>query len=91
MSGGHFDYKQHFLGYIADDIERDLDHNHISYDEASGNGPYKTHGYDLQPQTVEFLREVVSQLRKLEDIVHQYDLLVSGDTIEETFINRCIK
>lgn len=91
MSGGHFDYKQHFLGYIADDIERDLDYNHISYDEAEGEGPYKNHGYGLQPETVEFLREVVSQLRKLEYIVHQYDLVVSGDTCEENFIKRCMK
>jgi hypothetical protein len=34
MSGGHFDYKQAYLGYITDQLERDIAYNAIPYDAA---------------------------------------------------------
>ncbi len=29
MSGGHFDYRQSYLGYIAEQFERDIEYNDI--------------------------------------------------------------
>jgi hypothetical protein len=34
MSGGYFNYQQSYFGYIADQLEQDINYNNISYDEA---------------------------------------------------------
>lgn len=88
MSGGHFDHQQSYLGYIADQLEHDIEYNNISYDEAIGKEYEKLYGFQLETKTVEFLSDVVSQLRRLESILHEYDLAVSGDTCEKTFQER---
>jgi len=88
MSGGHFDHQQSYLGYIADQLELDLEYNDISYDDAVVKDGDRHYGYQLEPKTVVFLSDVVCQLRRLEDILRQYDLAVSGDTCEATFQER---
>lgn len=85
MSGGHFDYKQAYLGYIADQLERDIAYNAIPYDEAIVKDGEKYYGHQLQPQTIEFMSDVAGQLRRLEHILREYDLAVSGDSCEATF------
>ena len=88
MSGGHFDYKQAYLGYIADQLERDIAYNAIPYDAAIVKDGEKYYGHQLQPQTVEFMSDVVEQLRRLENILREYDLAVSGVSCEATFQER---
>nr|WP_211119518.1 hypothetical protein [Thiothrix fructosivorans] len=55
MSGGYFDYKQAYLGYIADQLERDIAYNAIPYDGAIVEDGEKYYGHQLQPQTIEFM------------------------------------
>jgi len=88
MSGGHFDHQQSYLGYIADQLEHDIEYNDISYDDAESKGDKKHYGYQLEPKTVEFLSDIVNQLRRLEKTLREYDLAVSGDTCETTFQER---
>ena len=88
MSGGHFDHQQTYLGYIADQLEHDLEYNDISYDDAKVKDGDRHYGYQLEQKTVAFMSDVVSQLRSIEEILRQYDLAVSGDTCEATFQER---
>ncbi len=84
MSGGHFDYQESRLGYIADQLEQDVENNDIAYEEARGT----EYGHQLEPKTIVFLMDVVLQLRQLEKVLREYDLAVSGDTCEQTFQER---
>jgi hypothetical protein len=34
MSGGHLDYQECYLGYIADQLEHDIEYNGVLYDNA---------------------------------------------------------
>jgi hypothetical protein len=88
MSGGHFDYQESRFGYIAEQLEHDIEYNDISYDHAVVKEDEERYGYQLEPKTIEFLSDVVSQLRRLETILREYDLAVSGDTCEKTFQER---
>ena len=90
MSGGHFDYQESRLEYIAEQLERDIECNGISEDDAAVKKDGKHYGYQLEPKTIEFLSDVVRQLRRLKEILRQYDLVVSGDTCEKTFQERFI-
>ena len=80
MSGGHFDYQESRLGYIAEQLERDIECNDISDDDTTGDG----YGFQLEPKTIVFLKDV-AQLKSLEHILREYDLAVSGDTCEKPF------
>jgi hypothetical protein len=89
MSGGHFDYKQTYLGYIAEEIEEDIKYNDISFDNSIHDEDGEEHsGYQLKPETINFMEDIVIQLTKLESILREYDLAISGDTSEETFQKR---
>ena len=89
MSGGHFDYKQTYLGYIAEEIEDDIKYNDILFDHPVYDEDGEEHyGYQLDPKTVNFMEDIIVQLKKLENILREYDLAISGDTIEKTFQKR---
>ena len=88
MSGGHFDYKQAYLGYIAAEIEEDIKYNEISYDNPVFEDGEEYSGYQLKPETIIFMKDIVLQLKNLEIILKEYDLAISGDTCEETFQKR---
>lgn len=89
MSGGHFDYKQTYLGYIAEEIEVDLKYNDILYDNPvyDEDGEEQC-GYQLKPETIIFMEDIKNQLKKIESILREYDLTVSGDISEDTFQKR---
>lgn len=54
MSGGHFDYKESYLEYIAEQLEQDIEYNAVEYDIAKPiDTPY---GFQHQPETIEYLR-----------------------------------
>ena len=69
MSGGHFDYKQHAITDIADELEQDI----------------QTNTYGWTPETIARFVEVVRTLRRASKMVHDVDWLMSGDYSEKTF------
>lgn len=69
MSGGHFDYQQNRLLYIAEDLEDELSLNNYGYSDA----------------TLDYFRETVIALRRTYEMVRRIDWLLSGDDSEESF------
>jgi predicted Zn-dependent protease len=87
MSGGHFDYKQYELQYIADAIEELIRSNDDeSLDQFGGK---RGHGYSRE--TISEFYRAVEFLRLAFVFAHRIDWLVSGDDGEETFHERLAK
>ncbi|TLU53162.1 MAG: hypothetical protein FDX02_09225 [Chlorobium sp.] len=85
MSGGHFDYKESYLGYIAEQLEQDIENNDVEYEDSK---PYDTpYGYQHTAETMKFMKIMVDELYKLKEILREYDYPVSGDTSEEDFLD----
>lgn len=83
MSGGHFDYQENYLGYIAEQLERDIEFNDVEYD---GSNPINTpYGFQHRPETIEYLKIMVDELNRLQELLHEYDYAVSGDSSIERF------
>lgn len=83
MSGGHFDYKQHHIRDIADEIERVIAKNietEIAFVFVSE--------YKFEDKTIAMFREGVKALRVAETYAHRIDWLLSGDDGEGTFWQR---
>lgn len=86
MSGGHFEYQESYLGYIAEQLEKDIEYNEVEYDTAkSADTPY---GFQHQAETIEFLKHMVKELYKLKELLREYDLAVSCDTSEQCFLEK---
>ncbi len=86
MSGGHFDYKESFLGYIAEQLEHDIENNEVEYDISNpADTPY---GFLHRAETVRFMKIMVEELYKLKEILKEYDYAVSGDTSEDDFLEK---
>ena len=75
MSGGHFDYKQHHIRDIADNIERVIAKNAESE-------------YRFDDKTIVRFIEGVKALRVAEAYAQRIDWLLSGDDGEATFWQR---
>ncbi len=87
MSGGYFDYHQHRIAQIADDVEQLIESND---DQTLGEwGDPKGRGYT--PQTVARFREALICLRRATVYAQRIDWLVSGDDSEGSFISRLDK
>ena len=84
MSGGHFDYNQHIFHSIASDIQYLIDTN----EDSSKNEWGDTVGKFYSNNTIEQFNKAVKLLNGLGDLVHEIDYLISGDTSEETFLER---
>jgi hypothetical protein len=84
MSGGHFDYKQYELGYIADEIRELIDKN--GSDELDQWG-YKLHS-EYTEKTIDEFRKAVYYLELAKLYTHRIDWLVSGDDGEDSFHRR---
>ena len=81
MSGGHFDYKQYNIGYIADEIE-DLIHGNGCKDEDNyGCKIYQ----EFSLKTIDKFREALNTLRRAQVMAHRIDWLASSDDGEEQF------
>lgn len=72
MSGGHFDYNQYRIQYLADEIDEILYSNKYEYSE----------------ETLKRFREAVSILRLAYIYVQRIDWLISADDCEDTFHER---
>lgn len=84
MSGGHFEYTQYEIGYIADEIEQLIRTNDST--EKDEYGYEKGHHYSAE--TIELFKEAIITLKKAQVMAHRIDWLVSGDDGEESFIER---
>lgn len=80
MSDGHFDGKEFWLLQIADQIEQDI--------RMSSTPQFFR---EFRTETIKLLRSTARKLKKLHSVLHEYDLAVSGDTCEETFLKTCKK
>ena len=78
MSGGHFNYKQYQLGYMADEIEELILKNEC--------GDTIDHHYE-KDTIIEFMK-AVELLRKAQVYMQRIDWLVSGDDGEDSFHKR---
>jgi hypothetical protein len=85
MSGGHFNYEDSQLLGFADQLEQDIKFNDVKFvDTIHADSPF---GYQLQPETLEYVKLMVKDLRKLGKLLHEYDWFVSDDTSEERFLD----
>lgn len=84
MSGGHFDYKQYNIGYIADAIEDLILKNKDESKDYWGD----TVGRFYSDETIEKFKTAVMQLRLAQIYAHRIDWLVSGDDSEDSFHRR---
>jgi hypothetical protein len=86
MSGGHFDYQESYLGYIAEQLEQDITYNNVEYD--SSNPIDTPYGFQHPPETIEFLKIMVDELNRLQKLLHEYDYAISGDSSKERFLEK---
>jgi len=84
MSGGHFQYQQHSIMGIAEDIERIIEGN----DDESINEWGDKRGRGYSPEVIEKLKEGVEILKTAFVYAHRIDWLLSDDDGEESFLER---
>ena len=96
MSGGHFDYKQHYINEIIDVIERELNKQgkEKPKDELYGDNEYfdkypEERYYPIHSTIVqEKMNEAIIQLKIAAIYTQRIDWFLSGDDGEENFIKR---
>ena len=102
MSGGHFNYKQNEIGYIAESIQSVIENNGRKKTEEELKderwGYYEPDYYKKYPEElyhtkhpdeiIEKFKEAVDILRKAEVYAQRIDWYLSGDDGDETFIKR---
>lgn len=86
MSGGHFDHQESYLGYIAEQLEQDIQYNDVECDISKPGDDH--YGFQHKPETIKFMKIMVEELYKLKDQLREYDLAVSGDTSEQHFLEK---
>jgi hypothetical protein len=74
MSGGHFNYNQYQIGYIADDI-----------DQLIRDNDSQEPGRAFSDETIAEFQRGVAVLRQALIYAQRIDWLVSGDDGEESF------
>lgn len=87
MSGGHFDYKQYQIGYIADEIEHLIETNDSDEENEWGD---KIGAHYLLETIAEF-KKALAILKLAQIYAHRIDWLVSGDDGEDSFHRRLAK
>lgn len=81
MSGGHFNYKQHHLLDIADDIGSAV----LNNDSTEKNEWGDTIGNRYSPETIEEFEKAVKALKLAYVYAQRIDWLLSGDDGEDSF------
>ena len=84
MSGGHFQYKQYEIGYIADEVEQLILTN--TSKETNEWGDIK--GAFYSEETIAEFEHALKLLREAHIYVQRIDWLVSGDDGEDSFHSR---
>ncbi len=100
MSGGHFNYDQYKIGYIADSIEQEIERNgrEKTREEMKAEGwkdpnwyekyPEDKFYYEYPPEVIEQFKVAVKKLREAQVYAHRVDWLLSSDDGEESFLRR---
>jgi hypothetical protein len=100
MSGGHFNYDQYKIGYIADSIEQEIERNgrEKTREEMKAEGwkdpnwyeryPEDKFHYEYPPEVIEQFKIAVRKLREAQVYAHRVDWLLSADDGEESFLRR---
>ena len=99
MSGGAFEYNQYKIGYIADQIEHEIEKNgrpktkEEIKDDFRDSSWYEEYPEDLNhykypADVIEEFKNAVKHLRVAEIYAQRVDWLLSGDDGEESFIER---
>ena len=88
MSGGHFDYDDSRLDYLAEQLEQDIKYNEVPWDNPVKKGDEEYYGFQLEKKTIEYLKGIVRLQRELQRVLQEYDYAVSGGTCEKTFQER---
>lgn len=100
MSGGHFNYDQYKIGYIAESIQKVIDNNgrEKTAQEMKDEGwrdpdwyekyPEDKFHYKYPDEVIEKFKEAVEILKKAEVYAHRVDWLISCDDGEESFLKR---
>jgi hypothetical protein len=79
MSGGHYDYKQHYLNDLIEDLGEDL--KRVSASDSSSSMPY--------PATlITHISKTITHLTEAYNYLHHLDWYFSGDTSQETMESR---
>jgi type I site-specific restriction endonuclease len=84
MSGGHFDYKQYTIQYIADEVEQLI----LKNDSQELNEWGEREGYHFTEETIEEFKKGLYYLNMAQIYAQRIDWLVSDDDDEESFHNR---
>ena len=83
MSGGHFDYKQHYIADIINDIEQVIENeNKPDYDGYKRN---------LNEESLGLFNNGIICLKIAQIFANRIDWFLSGDDGEETFQERLTK
>jgi hypothetical protein len=77
MSGGHFDYKQHYIQDIIDQLE-----------DMYGNYDTENGCEELSEETFTVFEEALQYLHLAKIYTQRIDWLLSGDDSEDTFHER---
>jgi hypothetical protein len=96
MSGGHFEYNQYKIGYIADEIQAELDKmgKEIPKDELTAlpdwyeRYPEEKFFTTYPEEIVNEFKNAIRYLRIAEIYAHRVDWFLSGDDGGEHFIKR---
>jgi hypothetical protein len=100
MSGGHFDYDQYKIGYIADEVEQLIRKNGVKKDadeikHESWRDPewYEKYPEDLyhhkySDETIKEFKKGLEYLRKAQIYTQRIDWLYCGDDGEDSFHER---
>jgi len=84
MSGGHFQYDQYKIGYIADEVEQLIANNGSEELDQWGDKKFSS----FSAETIEEFKNGLLLLRQAQAYAHRIDWLVSGDDGEESFHKR---
>ena len=87
MSGGHFEYNQYKIGYIADEVETLIENNDSDEEKEWGDVIV----YHYKPETIQEFKNALKALRVAEIYAQRIDWLVSGDDGEDSFHRRLKK
>ncbi len=87
MSGGHFEYNQYKIDYIADEVEQLILSNHDQREDEYG----VKRGRKYSEETIAKFKEALKALRVAAVYAQRIDWLVSGDDSEESFHERLSK
>ena len=89
MSGGHFDYNQYKIGYIADKIQLELDRQgqKNTDDYWKSDAIFETYPDHIQ----KIFKDAIFSLRVAQVYAHRIDWYLSGDDGEESFCKRLLE